>query len=339
MRTISSGLEAAQKSLSGTPFVELVFYNPDGGSVDYTSRKKLIEHHEEPYNDYAIILLGNEDKTVIDLTGYYVDIVYGNDGEGVATPRLWVKSQSNISMQGKLVSALTLEGGWTVAGEQVLRVGSPPLYNDQFPYTTQTVYDLLGTIISELAIATGFCFTLLALGDQDDGIIDTFTPEFSPNQTKFDDCNTLLQVLVEMTKCYLRIKAELAFEVLYPQEDDDVDETYYSDRAFYFTEYDEVMNVIVPNHVIVFCNQGEQGWVGADIITGEASDSGQIAKYTEVIGVFTAPTVRNQTDATNRANAILTKLQAEILSGRLIIPHDCRVELYDRVKVYDNRGE
>jgi len=338
MRTISSSLQAAQEAASGTPFVGLIFRNPAGGYVNYTDRKKLVEHHEEPYNDWAIILLDNSDKAVVDLTGWHIQICYGHSGDCVQTPRLWVKSQAEISREGKLAVAVSLEGAWSLMGEQMLRVGSPPLYNDQ-PYTTQTVYSILRSlIVTELVAATGFNFSLSSLGDQDDGIINTFVPQFSPNQVAFDDFNTLVQVLMAMTMCYLRARTGLVFQIIYPHEDDEVNESYYSYKAHYFFEYVESRNIIVPNHVIVFCNQQEEGWVAELIITGEAQDTAQIDKYMEVIGLYTAPTITSQTDATNRANAILSKLQAEIMSGRLVIPHDCRVELYDRVKVYDTRG-
>jgi len=326
MRDISSSLLAAQQAVSGTPYVGLVFVNPDGGFENYTSRAKLVEHHEEPYNDYATILLDNHDREVVDLTGYHIQICYGHDGDCVQTARLWVKAQSEISVEGQLAVILSLEGAWSLMGEQLLRIGSPPLYNDQ-PYTTQTVYSILRTLIeTELVAATGFNFSLAALGDQDDGIINDFIPQFSPNQVAFDDFNTLVQTLMAMTHCYLRARAGLAFQIIYPRTGGGVDETYYSYQAHYFFEFIEQRNIIVPNHIIVFCNQHEEGWVSELVITGEAEDTDQIAKYMEVIGLYTAPTITTQGDADDRADAILSKLQGEIVSGRLVITHDCRVE-------------
>jgi hypothetical protein len=58
----------------------------------------------------------------------------------------------------------------------------------------------------------------------------------------------------------------------------------------------------------------------------------------EVRGLYPAPSITNNTDATNRATAIAAKAMAEIVSGRLVIPHDARVELYDRVAIFDTRG-
>lgn len=340
MRTITSTLKDAQEDVSNTPYVRLVFTH---GSTthDYSDRKLLVEHHEEPYNDYAIILLQNEDRAVPDLTGYYVDIGYGHEttsGEEYSTsPRLWVKAQSNISLQGKLVVALTLEGMWSLMGEQQLIIGNPPFYDDD-PYTTSTAYGIIEAIIeTELSAATSLGFTLDALGGQDDSIINTFIPKFYPNETAYDDINTLIQLLMDMTKCYLRAEASLQFKVVYPQESDSVDENYYSAQAHYFLEYAEKTNLLIPNYIIVFCNRVND-WDASSIITGEAQDTDQQAKYMVVKGLFTAPTITTQFDASTRAAVILTRLKAEVLSGRLIIPHDCSVELYDRVAIHDTRG-
>jgi hypothetical protein len=48
--------------------------------------------------------------------------------------------------------------------------------------------------------------------------------------------------------------------------------------------------------------------------------------------------ITNQTDAANRASALLSKAQAEVFGGRVYIPHDAAVELFDKVAVFDTRG-
>ena len=53
--------------------------------------------------------------------------------------------------------------------------------------------------------------------------------------------------------------------------------------------------------------------------------------------VHLAAELTTQADADNRAAAILTRIKAELLGGRLLIPHDCSVELYDKVQVFDSR--
>jgi len=72
-----------------------------------------------------------------------------------------------------------------------------------------------------------------------------------------------------------------------------------------------------------------------DQFTGETYSG----EYHEVVDVFEAGSINNQTDADTRAAVILTRIKAELLSGKLVLPfHDCRTELYDNVRIYDTRG-
>ena len=349
-RTISAALLTAQQGVSGTPYVKLKFTSKDGGTTyDYSSRLLELEHHEDPYNDYAVIRLRDDDLTVVDLTGYWVQIGYGfYTGNNVAEPngdnagneysyssRLWVKWQSPSSAEGILRQTLRLEGMWSVLGEYVLLLGDPPFYNEE--YTTTTVYGIITAFLADVSTGTGYTFTLDALGTQDDGIINTFLPDFTINQVAYEDVRSLINTLMEMTKCYLRAQAGLAFKVIYPRTDDANNEEYYSYQAHFFYEYTEKVNLLIPNRVIVFAYFGE-GIPLSDLITATVNDTTQQARYMLVTGLYQAALITNLTDALNRADAILTRLKAEMLSGRLIIPHDSRVELYDKVRVYDTRG-
>lgn len=332
MRTISSSLEAAQKSTAATPYIHIEI-----GGTDYSSRLLQIEHHEEAYRERAVVVLRNNDSVLSDkdLVGEYFEIGYGHDTslgkEYSDTAGLWVKSQQIVSLEGQLVCVLQCEGMWTLLREiRVMIEGKPPYFD--LPYDkTHTVYELLELIISDAG------FTLEALGDQDDGIINNFKPFFSINRIPFENPATALYRLIYMTKCYLRAKAAKRFKIIYPQEDDDVDESYYSNKAHYFNEYVEKYNLLVPNTVWVFCNQSDDGtW--ENLITGVATDEDAIEAYgREVQHCQIAASITNQTDADNRAAAIMTRIKAEELAGRLVIPHDCRVELYDRVAIYDAR--
>ena len=342
-RGISDTQEAAQKAVSSTPYIRLVFSSKGGGTThNYSSRLLQLEHHEEPYNDYATIILKNEDLEIVDLTGYWVEIGYGHTtgagDEYAATPRLWVKAQSEISMEGKLAVVLYLEGVWAVLAERMMIIGSPPFYVDE-PYTGITVYSILEDIIeTELSAATGFSFTLDALGTQNDGIVNNYTPVFEFNESDVESMSDIIQTLMAMTKCYLRAESGLQFKVVYPQTTDSINETYYSDQTYYFFEYSEVRNVVIPNRIILFANAGEdESW--SNYITADIQDTSEVAKYMEVAAIYYAAEITNQTDADNRANAILAKSLAELTSGRLIIPHDARMELYDRVEIQDTRGE
>lgn len=332
MRTISSTLETAQRSSSNTPYVRIVI-----GGNDYSSRLLQLEHHEMAYRERAVVVLRNDDGalTNVDLVGEYFEIGYGfvtgAGNEYSSTPGLWVKSQQFISMEGKLVCVLECEGMWTLLRElRIMIVGDPPYFAISYE-RTKTIYELLELVLSAAA------FGLDSLGSQDDGIIDDFKPVLSINRIPFENCATILYRLIYMTKCYLRAEAGKEFKIVYPQDDDSVDERYYSDKVHFFNEYTEKNNLIVPNKISVFCNQSASGsW--ENLITGEDEDSESIADYGyEVVHCQVAADITSQTDADNRAAAIMTRLKSEKLAGRLVIPHDCRVELYDKVRIHDTR--
>lgn len=351
MRTCHADLITAQQSGAADPYIYIEI-----NSTDYSSRLISFEQREEPYRDTAVIVLANSDRHFNsednDLRGYSFTIGHGyvtgsgnrycGDGDGTEDmPTLWVKSQSIISLEGELVCVLYAEGGWMKLREhRFITTADPPYFNIKFT-ATQSIYQLIEKALDEVS------FTLNALGTQDDGIINDFQPIFTANPLTFESPASLIYRLIPMTKSYVRQVESSAFEIVYPQSSDSVDETYYSYQAPYFKEYVEKKNLLVPNHIVVFCNREEDGtWVTDNIVTGHARDSDQFTgtsytgNYEEVIEYHIAPYITLQADADNRAEAILQRYKAETLAGRLVLPfHDCRVELYDRISIEDTRGE
>lgn len=334
-REITDTQLAAQVAASNTPYIRIYI-----NSVDYSSRLLALEHHEEAYRDRAIIVLRNDDLALsdVDFTGQQFKIGYGHvtaaSDEYSETADLWVKNQQFTSSPGQQVCLLYAEGMWMRLREQRVMAGvtgSEPFYDNLFN-ATHTIYALI-----ELVIENAMSWTLTALGTQDDSIIDTFKPVFDINQMPYESGASILYRLIWMTKCYLRAKAGTTFQVIYPQTSDTVNETYYSDQAHYFMEYTEKVNLLIPNSIAVMCNSGVDG-LWSSIITGTAEDATEIAKYAEILQLFLAASITDQDDANARAAAILTRIKAETLAGRLVVPHDARVELYDKVSVVDVRG-
>ncbi|KKL51440.1 hypothetical protein LCGC14_2295480, partial [marine sediment metagenome] len=176
----------------------------------------------------------------------------------------------------------------------------------------------------------------------DDGIVDKFKPVFTVNKLPFENAAALLYRLIWMTKEYLRPKTGKTFQCIFPEVDNSIDETYYSYKAHWFTEHTEKSILLIPNNVVVLCNQDPVtgDWNTPSfplIVSTPTKDQGQIDRYAEIVEVFLAGSITKQVDADNRAAAIMTKLKSEILGARLVIPHDARVELYDRVAVEDRR--
>lgn len=358
-RVISAELLAAQMATKRKPYKKVVI-----NSIDYSSRVLFIEHHEEPYRDWATIILDNHDRgldavatATTNLLGYRFRIGNGHyTGNNVAEPDgdnagheysysadLWVKKQQMISSPGQLVCQLYCEGQWMYLREQrvmalanAIAIGDPAFVGDD-PYylavfdRTKTPYQL---IESTLESAMGWTFN--ATPSPDDGILNTFRLLFSLEELPY--AATILRDLIMMTKCYLRPKANLIWEIVYPQDSDEADETYYSDQAHYFYEYAETLNLVIPNRIVVFAGNPENliPWPTPVIVGDTGAYSGN---YVEVLEPHLAATIISQVDANNRAAAIKTRYRAEQLAGYLIIPHDARVELYDKAVVDDVRGK
>lgn len=359
-RTLSADLLTAQQATQRKPAIRILI-----NDVDYSDRLLFLEHHEEPYRDYATIILSNSDRGLDDvatednnLTGYRFRIAYGYyTGQTVAEPNgdgagneyvdsadLWVKSQQMISSPGQLVCVLYCEGQWAYLREQrvmalpdpsAIEVFDPSKVTDD-PYFistfegTKSVYSLIESVLES---AMGW--TLDAAPATDDGILTDFSPHYSLEELPY--AAAVLRDLIMMTKCYLRPKANLTWEIVYPQDTDTVDESFYSYQSPYFLEYAEKTNLITPNRIIVFAGNPDKLTVWPEpIIVG---DSGAyIGNYDEVKEPTLAWTITSQTDADNRAEAIKTRYQAELQAGYLIVYHDARVELYDKVQVFDSRG-
>jgi len=348
-RSVSATYLAAQQSLSKTPYFKLLFKRSGEGDVDlstdsgtYGNRILLIDHIEEPYNDYATIIFRNVDRTVPSLLGYYVEIGYGyvtgagkeylGDGTNEPAPaRLWVKHQQTVSAGGKLWELLELEGMWSKLRETLIRLGDPPLYTTS--YSTDTIYDIIGYVLAEIDPA----MTLNALVE-DDGIIDTLQPQFDINAQPFEYADAIIYRLLNMTASYLKPLDDLEWEIKFPQDGDSVDISLYSYQAPYFHEYMERVNILVPNHYLVYGNEGDDG-LWTSYVTGEAKDQDEIDDYADVIRVILAGSLTTEGDCDNRASALLARARFEQMAGRLVAPHDGRIELYDKLAIYDAIGE
>ena len=261
----------------------------------------------------------------------------GDDGDEYSySADLWIKGQLLLSRQGESICLLSCGGHWEYLREQrMMSYGSAPFWTNTWN-ATQTVYALI-----EIFIETVYSWTLNAAPGTDDGILTTFAPVFTINSTpqKVESTAMILFDLLSMTKCYMRVKANSVFEIVYPQAADAANETYYSNQVPYFLEYTERKNLLIPNSIVVYANILDAEAPGyASLITGTASDTAQIAKYVEVKDPNYAPATTTQANADNRASAILTRVKTELVDGKLFIPHDARVELYDKVAVYDARG-
>ena len=184
---------------------------------------------------------------------------------------------------------------------------------------------------------------------EDDGIMNSLKPFFTSNLLSLPSIASLIHNagpnggtgVLQMTKSYLRPEPSLTFKIIYPQDADSVNETYYSYQTPFFREYEEKRNLTIPNDIKVYWGQRTDGtWESVDDANpGSIVDQTSIDAYTTVRRIVFAPTLTSQSQANDRASAILTRLRSETLAGRLVLAyHDCSVELYDKVEVLDRRG-
>ncbi len=353
-RSLSATYLTAQQAATNTPYCKLVLTSKDGGTtVDlstdssaYGNRILLIDHTEESYDDYATMIFRNHDRTIPSVKGYWVEVGYGyttgagNEylGDGTnepAPPRLWVKHQQTISAGGKLWEVLELEGMWAKLRETIIRLGNPPLYTKS--YTTDTIFDLLGFIIAECQ-GSGVAMSLAALAE-DDGIINSIQPQFDINAQPFEYAAPLIYRLLHMTASYLKALDDLEFEIKYPQAGDAVDLTFYSDQVPIFYEYLERVNTLIPNHFLVYGNEGTDGLWTSYIVSASPNgiDQDEIDEYDEIIRVVLAGSLTTQAQVNSRASSLLARAKFEAMAGRMYAPHDARVEMYDKIGVSDNR--
>ena len=342
-----SGTQIAQQLLdTRTPYIGLTFTSPDGGTTyDYsvtngtTDRTLSIDHTEMPYTSGATIVLDNHDRAVPDLRGYWVQPDYGDvtgsGNEGEETARLWVKKQNESSAPGQLQVSLELEGMWEVLDEIEWKLaGDAPFY--QYAYDTATPLTIMQA-----------CFTRAGMTlncTVDDGIIDTVAVYFFVNgastQGEFDSLKDVVYRALSLTKCYIRLLPDMVAEVVYPQEADAVDETYYTVSTTGYIpsyQYNERMTLLVPNKITVVANA--DAWD----VTATAEDTAQQALYDpdgtgEINKTWVIAKITNSTDAGKIAAALLTREKAELLSAYGVTPHDARVQLYDKEQFIDTRG-
>jgi len=364
MREISSALLTAQQGSKRIPYVELIFHKEDGSdSIDYSDRRVLIKQHEEHLNEYATIILRNDDHAVQDIKGWWVEMLLGDkfftEGaygaktitglEGHKIGRLWVKSQMDLSSTGiknyssKKMIVLELDDKKLEETPCLL-----PGYNMLAPYHYVKIDE--GFTPSWMI---GYCVQQINFGmeysEEDDGFINSFIyavfiiNEKSYQTGKYESLKDVVERQLSYTKCYLRKKPSLTetasgmYKVVYPTDNDPINETYYSYQQPYFYEFVYTKNVVIPNKILSYCNYNYELETWDDLIVGVAEDQESIDAYGEVPFMFWAPEVTTQGEADFVAEAYLRRQKIASRGGRLIISLDHRVELFDRVKVFDAR--
>ena len=325
--------------------------------------------------------------------------IKNNEAAGAVAPALWVLKQSDISgaikgQRPELYTIFELRGVWqAILNAQPIRLGSDPYFwsdispaflgvgvNNIPELANKTVYGCLEYLIeTSLSEQTGLAFYLDALGDQDDGLInDTAVVNPFPSNgfsllkrddvvEEFGTYGDFIGKLLALTNCRLRTEPSLTFKVIYPQDSDAVDETYYSSAAsghpFYEVNHSRIAErsagTPLPNHIQIWGGEDETtglplysgNWFDSDHFTTAPTTFTPAAIQAAYTGDFMPVTFEgdeeNETwdktlvsnaQCTAKAESLGVQMKANALGTRVIIPMDARVELFDRVKTVDTRG-
>ena len=369
-------LVAAQWLGSRLPYFKIVFTSKDGlttydfstDSATYGDRLLGIDHREEISEEggTAKIYLENHDELVPDLRGYWTEIGYGlNTGTVVSptyeyakTARLWVKYQSKVYFRGMYYVILELEDFVSRMQETIVhRIGywSKPFFYQY--YEGFTVYEWLYLLIAGETrddSTSDVIYTDITVEDSD-GIIDIVKPKFEINRTT-GEYETLFQVvmrLLNITKCFMRFRPSLVVTFVYPGGDTTPDITYYRDTEPQWTSFNERTGLVRPNKCYVFggadvtfwedvygVQHAEWDWASAvenmTIIEGSYENTTETDRYEECERFELVEGIRTKAEADQRAEVSVLHRQPSDTVGRVLVRHDCRVELYDRVAVITN---
>ncbi len=293
--------------------------------------------------------------------------------EYTLTARLWVKYQTNIWYRGNYIVILELED--FIARMKEIKIHlwdagqKAPYYyfsnfDGAFGLGSMTIYHLIKTFINNETSGDStskFLSADITLENATmDSIIDVWKPPFVVNEVN-GKYETLLQVvtrLLEYTACFPVIKPSNAILIVYPAGSTTPDITYYRDTSPQYTSFIEKTSLVTPNKVNVFANANDEGhedeeglWhpkyvyyaeqpEGEDpvkiFITGSYENTDETDKYEEVIEFVQKSDITEQAKADVAAEVIALHRQPTGAAGRVVVRHDCRVELYDRIAVVTN---
>ena len=185
-----------------------------------TSNTRLIKstHREEQWSQKATVILNDSDLTLtgLDLEGYKGVISYGfttsAGDEYTAAAPLWVVGQQRDSMQGKVLSSLSLEGIFD-------RMAKDKASTSLTLADTET--KTIKTFITQIAGATlapyTHCKAYTVTYDSEDSLIDSFAPADYFRINLNDSRLSKIRELLSYTMCRARAENDGNIHVLVPR--------------------------------------------------------------------------------------------------------------------------
>lgn len=175
-----------------------------------------------------------------------------------------------------------------------------------------------------------FGFTLAGTSAaEDDGVYNANTMEFWTNLSPNETAGQVVRGLMSLTYNYLLAQTALTFKAVYAANTA-VDFTYYRDTSPQYYSFVERQNTIAPNKAYIFADENDDKTF--NLCETAISTAGTV-QYLDTIVYGKAPSVTSSAEAVTRATIYLNKLHEQDTSGRVVVPHDIQIEMYDRIEV------
>jgi hypothetical protein len=302
---------------------------------------------DEPYSGNAVIRVrGN----IADMRGNQIHVGYNWGGGATAsiTSPFWVVGQQEVSYEGELLTEFQCLNAWemmafstrmNVATYDTVKgapgpapapgAGSPRTFN-----RVLTVFEALQQIIEDENgwLAHWLYNTISVVSD--DGIINDYKPLILTEIN--DDDRMLIRRLLAMTKSVIYFRAGEGLQLRYLDPNMGSPDYIFGTGHPIFESRRETSTVI-PNRVIFADDYPNvvEGTVAHFVGVAEHPDKDKIGPLAQV---FADPSIVSDAEAQLRAEAILARIEAESLSGEIVVPLHATLELYDVVQVVDPRG-
>ena len=308
-----------------------------------TNRILNLSHPEQEWSQTAQVTVDNRDGnlTALALEGYLGVISYGYatsaGDEYSASAPLTVIAQKTDSMQGELVTTLSLAGLFNMWDEQEATEAYTP---------EDTNTDTVKAIMDAIAGATMACFssypahTITYDSGYDDSIINAFKPADYFSVAKGESRLSAFQKALNYTKCKARVENDLGVATIHIFQPTITGTTYdyeYNDAIaaanHNFFNKSVRTRLVLPNKVIVSSHPDQGSYIS------NATDADSYAAlgnqyYTRT--VYCRPASNDQ--CTLIATAILQGYQLAAERGHGYAPMNVGQEVMDYVKITDSRA-
>ncbi len=337
MRTLSATLLAAQKEASVSPLARITLTHGVDKLVLGTAAILSIKHTEDPYTHKAEAVLDNSGGafTGNDYKGWQVVISYGvvtpSGDEYSGCALLWVVQQELYSARGKLVCRLLMSGIPDMLVEDRASGAYMPADTD-----SKTVKAIIREILGDSGVTMLACFNHCQpydiVFDSEDALIGTYQPKDGFRVYMNGSRLSALKRLLDYTQCVMRFGGDGNVHILQATTNGVVYDYEYSlasGHTFFSKAYRN--SLVIPNYVIAKSHPGD-----SPQYSGYASDSESISAFREMRYQKYARLASNA-QAVTIATALLAKFQLEAQKGEADVPMNCGAELFDYVKVADER--